>query len=126
MEQLEHRPLGASGIEVPVVAFGAWAIGGWNWGGSDDAVARDAIRAGLDAGMTAIDTAPVYGFGRSESVVGEALRGRRDEVVLMTKAGLRKSAIAKYLCINEISNLKSQIPNHYCFSRNGTFLYAAG
>ena len=86
---MQHRRLGLSELEVPVVVFGAWAIGGWNWGGSDDELAIRAIQAGLDAGMNAIDTAPVYGFGRSERVVGRAIAGRRDSVVLMTKVGLR-------------------------------------
>ena len=86
---MQYRKLGRSSLEVPVVTFGAWAIGGFNWGGTDDGLARDAIRAALDCGMTAIDTAPVYGFGHSERVVGEAIRGRRDEVLILTKAGLR-------------------------------------
>lgn len=85
---MQKRPLGASGVEVPVVTFGAWAIGGWAWGGSDDDAALEALSAGLDAGMVAIDTAPVYGFGRSEELVGRALAGRRDSAVVMTKVGL--------------------------------------
>ncbi len=86
---MERRRLGASELEVPVVVFGAWAIGGWNWGGTDDEAAQAALRRGLDLGMTAIDTAPVYGFGHSEEVVGRALRGRRAEAQILTKAGLR-------------------------------------
>jgi aryl-alcohol dehydrogenase-like predicted oxidoreductase len=58
------------------------------WGGTDDAAAEDAIRAGLDAGITLIDTAPAYGLGHAEEVVGRAIRGRRDQVVLVTKCGL--------------------------------------
>jgi aryl-alcohol dehydrogenase-like predicted oxidoreductase len=84
-----RRKLGQSALEVPGIVFGAWALGGWNWGGSDDEAAVRAIQAGIDAGMDAIDTAPVYGFGHSEEVVGRALEGRRDSVVLMTKVGLR-------------------------------------
>ncbi len=84
-----RRKLGKSELEVPAIVFGAWAIGGWNWGGSDDEAAVRAIRAGIDAGMNAIDTAPVYGFGHSEEVVGRAIAGRREQVVLMTKVGLR-------------------------------------
>ena len=82
------RPLGSSGIQASAVAFGAWAVGGWRWGGSDDAVSIDAIRAALDAGINFIDTAPAYGFGRGEEVVGKAIQGRRDKVVLATKCGL--------------------------------------
>jgi aryl-alcohol dehydrogenase-like predicted oxidoreductase len=69
--------------------MGAWAIGGLMWGGSDEADAIAAIRASLDAGVNAIDTAPAYGLGRSEELVGRALRGRRQGVVLATKCGLR-------------------------------------
>ena len=92
---MRTRRLGKSELEVPVVIFGAWAIGGWGWGGRDDASDRAAVAAmtrALSVGVHAIDTAPVYGFGHSEHLVGQALResGRpRDEVVLMTKAGLR-------------------------------------
>jgi aryl-alcohol dehydrogenase-like predicted oxidoreductase len=85
---MQYRQLGRSSLEVPVVTFGAWAIGGWNWGGVDDEQAVRAIQAGIDCGITAIDTAPVYGFGHSEEIVGRAIKGRRDKVVLMTKIGL--------------------------------------
>lgn len=86
---MRYRRLGQSELEVPVVVFGAWAIGGWYWGGTDDDQAVRAIQAAIDHGMTAIDTAPVYGFGHSEVVVGRALAGRRERVILMTKVGLR-------------------------------------
>lgn len=82
------RPLGPSGIAASVVAFGAWAIGGWRWGGTDEAQAIRAIHAAIDAGITLFDTAPVYGFGLSDSILGEALKGRRDKVILATKCGL--------------------------------------
>jgi methylglyoxal reductase len=82
------RPLGSSGIEASAVGLGAWAIGGWLWGGSDELTAINAIHAALDNGITLIDTAPVYGFGRSEEIVGRAIRDRRDKVVLATKCGL--------------------------------------
>ena len=89
---MRTRNLGASGLEIPVVTFGAWAIGGWGWGGRDEATDRaavDAMRRAIDRGMFAIDTAPVYGFGHSEELVGRAIAGRRDRVTVMTKAGLR-------------------------------------
>jgi aryl-alcohol dehydrogenase-like predicted oxidoreductase len=85
---MKTRPLGASGIQASVVAFGAWAVGGWRWGGSDDRTSIEAIRAGIDAGISFIDTAPAYGFGHGEEVVGKAIQGRRDKVVLATKCGL--------------------------------------
>ncbi len=86
---METRRLGQTDIYVPPVIFGAWAIGGWYWGGSDDEQAVAAIRAAVDRGMNAIDTAPVYGRGHSERIVGRAIRGIRDQVVIMTKVGLR-------------------------------------
>ncbi len=85
---MRMRTLGPSGIEAPVIGFGAWAIGGWMWGGTDEATSIDAIHASIDAGATFIDTAPAYGFGLSETIVGKAIRDRRDRVVLATKCGL--------------------------------------
>jgi aryl-alcohol dehydrogenase-like predicted oxidoreductase len=78
----------APGLRASPVGLGTWAIGGWMWGGTDDAAAEDAIRAGLDAGITLIDTAPAYGLGHAEEVVGRAIRGRRDQVAIATKCGL--------------------------------------
>lgn len=71
-----------------MIGFGAWAIGGWLWGGTDRRQAVRAIQAAVDAGVNLIDTAPVYGMGLSEEIVGEAIRGRRERVVLATKCGL--------------------------------------
>ena len=82
------RKLGPSGIDVSAVGFGAWAIGGWMWGGTDDRKAVEAIHAAVDQGINLIDTAPAYGYGHSERVVGEAIHDRRDRVVLATKCGL--------------------------------------
>jgi methylglyoxal reductase len=86
---MNTRPLGKSGIEASVVAFGAWAIGGWTWGGADERESIRAIHAFLDAGGNLIDTAPIYGFGRSEEIVGKAIADRRDRVVLATKCAMR-------------------------------------
>jgi len=86
---MQYRPLGESGLQAGVVGFGAWAIGGWMWGGADEADALRAVETALDLGVNLIDTAPVYGFGRSEELVGRAIRSRRDQVVLATKCGLR-------------------------------------
>jgi methylglyoxal reductase len=85
---MQYRKLGPSGIEISAVGFGAWAIGGWMWGGADERLAIDAIQAALDAGVNLIDTAPMYGYGRSEEIVGRALQGRRDKVVIATKCGM--------------------------------------
>jgi len=80
------------GIPLPVsrVGLGTWAIGGWMWGGSDEAESIKTIQHALDLGLNLIDTAPVYGFGRSEEIVGKALadQGRREKAILATKVGL--------------------------------------
>jgi methylglyoxal reductase len=86
-EQLT-RDIGRSGVKASAVGLGTWAIGGWMWGGTDEAESIAAIQASLDAGVTLIDTAPAYGLGRSEEIVGKALVGRRDKAVIATKCGL--------------------------------------
>lgn len=84
-----HRTLGRSGIEVPAVAIGTWAIGGTWWGGTQADASIAAIRAALDAGIRFLDTAPVYGFGLSEEIVGRAIAGLdRASLVVATKCGL--------------------------------------
>jgi len=85
---MKYRPLGKSGIEASVVGFGAWAIGGWMWGGTKKNDPAGAIRAAIDHGINLVDTAPMYGYGHSEELVGEALKGIRDKVVLATKCGM--------------------------------------
>jgi methylglyoxal reductase len=85
---VHQRSLGQSGITASAVGLGTWSMGGWMWGGTDEKAAIDAIHASLDAGVTLIDTAPAYGLGLSEEIVGKAIAGRRDQVVLATKCGL--------------------------------------
>ncbi|MFK7890773.1 MAG: aldo/keto reductase [Granulosicoccus sp.] len=87
---MKKQPLGKHGIPASVIAFGAWAIGGWKWGGADVEASIAAVRASLDVGVDFIDTAAVYGFGLSEEIVGKAIAGRnRDDIILATKCGLR-------------------------------------
>jgi methylglyoxal reductase len=86
---MKQRKLGASDIPASVVGLGTFAIGGWFWGGTDEKKAIEAIHASLDMGLNLIDTAPIYGFGTAERIVGAAIKGRRDKVVLATKCGLR-------------------------------------
>ncbi len=86
---MELRKLGKSDVKITPVAFGAWAIGGWMWGGAEKNAAVKAIRKSIDLGITTIDTAPVYGFGLSEEITGEAIKGVRDKVQILTKFGLR-------------------------------------
>src|SRR5271156_5889347 len=77
-------------LKVSPVAIGTWAIGGWMWGGTDEAESIATIRAAVEQGINVIDTAPAYGFGRSEEIVGKALaEGRlRSKVSIATKVGL--------------------------------------
>ena len=86
---MEKRKLGSSNIEVTPMIFGAWAIGGWKWGGTDKKAAVEAIHKAIDMGINSIDTAPAYGFGLSEEIIGEALKGKRDKVNIFDKCGLR-------------------------------------
>ena len=81
-----------AGLDVPAsrIALGTWAIGGWMWGGTDVRSAIRTIQAALDHGITLVDTAPVYGFGRAEEIIGKALAigHRRERVLIATKCGL--------------------------------------
>lgn len=82
--------LSIEGIATPIsrIGLGTWAIGGWMWGGADDERSVTTIRTALERGINLIDTAPVYGFGHSEEVVGKALEGVRDQAVIATKVAL--------------------------------------
>jgi aryl-alcohol dehydrogenase-like predicted oxidoreductase len=87
---MEYRKLGSTDLEVSTITFGAWAAGGWMWGGNDEDKAIKAIQSAYDHGVTAIDTAPVYGQGASEEIVGKAIKDLpRDKVQILTKFGLR-------------------------------------
>jgi aryl-alcohol dehydrogenase-like predicted oxidoreductase len=90
---MEYRRMGASGLTVPALSFGAGTFAGRGelfgaWGDTDAAQARRMVDLALDAGVTMFDTADVYSDGASEQVLGEAIRGRRDRVLLSTKASL--------------------------------------
>ncbi|MEV4775878.1 aldo/keto reductase [Microbacterium sp. LWH12-1.2] len=88
MTEMLTRTIGNSSIEASAVGLGTWAIGGWMWGGTDESESIAAIQASIDEGISLIDTAPAYGQGRAEEILGTAIRGRRDDVVLATKCGL--------------------------------------
>jgi aryl-alcohol dehydrogenase-like predicted oxidoreductase len=90
---MNYRRLGSTGIEVSEIGFGAWGIGGateglTSYGATDDDVSLAALRRALDVGITFFDTSSVYGYGRSEELIGKALGLDRDRVVIATKAGL--------------------------------------
>lgn len=86
---MQTRKFGNTDINVTPVGLGTWAIGGWMWGGTDEAQSIETIRSAVDRGIGLVDTAPVYGFGRSEEIVGKALAGgRREKVALATKVAM--------------------------------------
>lgn len=87
---LEYTQIQGTGLVSSRIALGTWAIGGWMWGGSDEKESIRTIHVALDKGINLIDTAPIYGYGRSEEIVGEAVRqyGRRDSILLATKVGI--------------------------------------
>ena len=99
------RTLGRSGIEVSALGLGCWAIGGpfWKnglpvgWGQVDDAESIHSIRRALDLGVTFFDTAAVYGCGHSEEILGKALAGRREEVIIATNFTVEGEATAHYV-----------------------------
>ena len=88
--EMEFIEIAGTSIRASRIALGTWAIGGWMWGGSNETEAIRTIHAALDRGINLIDTAPVYGFGRSEEIVGKALAsdGRRRNALIATKVGL--------------------------------------
>jgi aryl-alcohol dehydrogenase-like predicted oxidoreductase len=89
---MQTRPLSTTNLHLSEIGFGAWAVGGggyaFGWGPQDDRDSIAAIHRALDLGVNWIDTAPVYGLGHSEEVVGQAIKGRRDQVIIATKCSL--------------------------------------
>jgi len=87
---MKYRKLANTDLLLSEVTFGAWAAGGWMWGGTERKDAIDAIRVSYSMGVTSIDTAPIYGQGTSEEIVGEAIKGfPRDRFQILTKYGMR-------------------------------------
>ncbi len=96
---MDKVQLPESDVKITPITFGAWAIGGWFWGGAEENESVKAIEVAITNGMTTIDTAPVYGFGQSEEFVGKAITGKRSKVELLTKFGVvwdRKSGHVHY------------------------------
>src|SRR5258708_11617311 len=112
---MKYRTLGKSGIEASVVGFGAWGIGGWMWGGSKKSDPDGSVRAAIDHGINLIDTAPMYGYGKSEELVGAALKGVRDKVVLATKCGMvwYKKEGDKFFDANETGEAETEEDKKY-------------
>jgi aryl-alcohol dehydrogenase-like predicted oxidoreductase len=87
---MEYAKISGTDLEVSRIGLGTWAIGGWMWGGSDERESIRTIHAAIERGINLIDTAPVYGFGRSEEIVGRAIAatGHREKVIVATKVGI--------------------------------------
>lgn len=86
---MEYRKLGSADIRLSALAYGAFAIGGNMWGGNEKKDSIESVRASIDHGVTTLDTAPFYGFGLSEEMIGEAIKGYdRSKIQLLTKFGL--------------------------------------
>src|SRR6266511_1193149 len=85
---MKYRTFGKTDLATSAIGFGTWPIGGARYGQSDDAEAVRAIHAALAGGVTCFDTAPSYGNGHAEELLGRALYGKRDEVLIATKGGL--------------------------------------
>src|SRR5690242_723158 len=90
LEWMNYRELGRTGWKVSDISFGAWAIGG-SWGTVDDTESLAALHAAVDCGVNFIDTADVYGMGRSERLIAQLKRERKSEIIVATKAGRRLS-----------------------------------
>ncbi|WP_299779414.1 aldo/keto reductase [uncultured Formosa sp.] len=102
---MEFRTLGKSDLKLSAITFGSWAAGGWMWGGTEQNDAVKAIQSAFDYGVTTIDTAPIYGMGHSEKIVGEAIKNiPRDQVQLITKYGLRWDATDGEFYVNTQDN----------------------
>ena len=85
---MQYRKLGKTEIQTSVIGLGTYPIGGWMWGGTDEADSIRTIQAALDQGINLIDTAPMYGYGLAEEIVGKAVKGRRDKAMIATKCGI--------------------------------------
>ena len=85
---MQYQQLGTSSLNVSRIGYGAWALGGRGWGNYNEPEARRALETCLQCGINFFDTAPVYGFGRSEKMLGDMLSGVRSEVLIATKCGL--------------------------------------
>ncbi len=112
-KSVERRKLGSSDLELTTIGLGTWALGGGNWeygwGAQDDTDSINTIHRALDLGMNWLDTAAVYGLGRSEEVVGKALKDRRDRVIVATKCGQRWNEDGSTYRNSEPKNLRQEV-----------------
>lgn len=120
---MEYRKLGDSDLALSAITFGAWAAGGWMWGSTDRNDAIEAIKASYDVGVTSIDTAPIYGQGTSEEIVGDAIKGiARDQVQILTKFGMRWDLAKGNLAMHSKNNAGQDI-DIYKFAGRESIIY---
>lgn len=105
-----------SDVKITRLTFGAWAIGGWFWGGSDERESIRALETAIDLGITSIDTAPVYGFGQSEEIVGKAIKGKRNKVQILTKFGMIWDRPSKHVHIKNTTDNNGNPINIYRYA----------
>lgn len=86
---MKYKQLQNTGLSISVISLGSWVFSGDAWGGAPEQECIDAVNTALEYGINFIDTAPIYGFGRAEEIVGKAVKNKRDKVILATKCGLR-------------------------------------
>ena len=110
---MEFTTISDTPLKVSRIGLGTWAIGGWMWGGTDEEESAKTIRAAVERGITLVDTAPAYGFGRSEEIVGRALAGAglRSRVVIGTKVGLEWKEDRKSTRLNSSHEIPSRMPS---------------
>lgn len=117
---MQYRTLGETDLKLSTVTFGAWAAGGWMWGGTEQNESVAAIQAAYDLGVTSIDTAPAYGQGLSEKIVGEAIKEiPRDKVQILTKFGLRWDVEKGAFHFNSVDNDGNPIKMYKYGGRDG-------
>ncbi|MEX1137391.1 MAG: aldo/keto reductase [Balneolales bacterium] len=110
---MEYQKLGTSDLEISMITFGAWAAGGWMWGGNDHQESIKAIQAAYEHGVTSIDTAPAYGQGASEEIVREAIKDiPRDKVQILTKYGMRWDTKKGKFVFESVDNQGNDIDMH--------------
>ncbi len=85
---MKYKKIPNTDLNVSVISLGTWVFGGENWGGTQEKESIDAVSSALDCGVNLIDTAPIYGYGASEEIIGKAIKGKRDKVIIATKCGL--------------------------------------
>ena len=85
---MTYNKISNTGLEISSIALGTWVFGGDMWGGAKESDCMDAVSAAVDHGINLIDTAPIYGYGLAEEIVGRAIKGRRDKLIIATKCGL--------------------------------------